>query len=384
MTQLGNGPHTGGSAAAGPEDREVLIVGGGIAGIEALMTLADLGDRHLRVRLVAAHPSFVLRPQIVGEPWGGSPLHIDLERLCRAFCADFLLGTVTHVDSEARTVATAGGATLGYDELLLAPGAHLELPYRSTRVLGFGALPDVLAAGAGSVAVVVPPTTSWTLPAYELALLTAGTGREVRVVTGETTPLAAFGPGTSAATHDFLAGHGVEVELDAAPAAGADLSGLADTVIALPLLRGPAIGGLPLDHHGFVRVDEHMAVTGRQHIHAAGDATDGTIKQGGLAGQQADTAAAAIVRSWGGDPPPTLYEPILRGRLTAADGAEELFLRRALDDADVGKSSSDKLWDPPGVVCAWRLARWLNYRRDELDLYTTDHVAQPPISAAVR
>jgi sulfide:quinone oxidoreductase len=382
MSPSGGEPRDGQESAA-PLDREVLIVGGGIAGIEALMTLSDLGDHHLRVRVVAAHPSFVLRPQTVGEPWGGPPLSIDLERLCHAFCADFLLGTVVHVDAEARTVETAAGTTLAYDELLLAPGAHLELPYRATRVLGFGALPAALADGAGSVAVVVPPTTSWTLPAYELAVLAAGRGREVRVVTHERTPLEAFGPGTSVATHDFLAGHGVDVELDAAALAGSDLSGLADTVIALPLLRGPAIGGLPLDRQGFVRVDEHMSVTGLQHVRAAGDATDGPIKQGGLAGQQADTAAAAIVRACGGDPPPTPYEPVLRGKLTAAEGAEELFLRRTLDGEDAGKSSSSKLWEPPGVVCAWRLARWLSYRRDELTLCTTDHVARPPIVAAV-
>lgn len=88
----------------------------------------------------------MLRPQIVGEPWGGVPLHIELECLCHAFGADFLLGTVTHFHPEARTVETAGGTTLAYDELLLAPGAHLELPYRATRVLGFGARPEALAA----------------------------------------------------------------------------------------------------------------------------------------------------------------------------------------------------------------------------------------------
>ena len=56
------------------EARDVLIVGGGIAGVEALMALADLGDNRLQLHLVAGHPSFVLRPQIVGEPWGGPPL----------------------------------------------------------------------------------------------------------------------------------------------------------------------------------------------------------------------------------------------------------------------------------------------------------------------
>jgi sulfide:quinone oxidoreductase len=364
------------------ESREVLIVGGGIAGIEALMALADLGDSRLRLRLVAAHPSFVLRPQIVGVPWGGEPLRIDLERLCRAFGADFRLGTVTGVDPVAHRVHTAGGATLGYERLLLAPGARPALPYRATRVLGFGALPHTLADGlAGSVAILVPAGTTWTLPAYELALLAAAAGRDVRVVTAETSPLEAFGPGAQAAACSWLDRHGVGVETGHPLAAGSDPGDLADTVISLPLLSGSGIVGVELDQHGFVRVDDRLAVVGAEHVHAAGDATAGPVKQGGLAGQQADTAATEIVRSCAGAPPDCAYDPVLRGKLTAADG-EELYLRRALDGADPGRVSSDPLWQPSGIVCAWRLSRWLAFRRGELEQYTVDHVARPATVSA--
>jgi sulfide:quinone oxidoreductase len=357
---------------------EVLVVGGGIAGVEALMAFADLGESRLALRVVAAHPSFVLRPQILGEPWGGEPLHIDLARLCRAFGADFTAGTVSAVDAAEHRVELADGTALAYDRLLLAPGARPALPYSAARVLGFGGLPRALAAtGGGSVAIVVPPGTSWTLPAYELALLTAVRGgRDVRVVTGETTALEAFGPGAQPAIRALLDRCGVVVETGCAPEIGADVGDLAKTVIALPLLAGPAIGGLPLDAHGFVRVDGQMAVVETDHVHGAGDATAGPIKQGGLAGQQADTAATAIVRSCGSDALAVAYEPVLRGKLIAADG-EELFLRRALDGHEAGEASGDRLWEPAGVVCAWRLARWLAYRRDELDAYTLDHVARP-------
>ena len=40
------------------------------------MALADLGDRRLRVELVSPRETFVLRPQMVGEPWGGAPLRV--------------------------------------------------------------------------------------------------------------------------------------------------------------------------------------------------------------------------------------------------------------------------------------------------------------------
>lgn len=359
------------------EPHEVLVVGGGIAGIEALMTLADLGDDRLRVHVVAAHPTFLLRPQLLGEPWGGPPLHIDLEHLCGAFGASFTLGSVRAVDATARRVFTTAGAPLNYERLLLAPGAQLELPYRGTCVLGVDALPQALAADrASSVAIVVPAAASWSMPAYELALLSAGNGRDVRVMTAEAVALEVFGPGTHAAVASLLDRHGVRVETGSAPEIGADLHHLADAVIALPLLTGPRITGLAEDPGGFVRVDERMAVVGTDDVYAAGDAIDRPVKQGGLAGQQADAAAAEVVRSCAGDPPPEAYEPVLRGKLTAPDG-EELFLRRALDGLGPGRASAAPLWQPPSIVCAWRLARWLFYRRDELGRYTLDHVARP-------
>jgi sulfide:quinone oxidoreductase len=369
---------TGGVRLDSPvEPRRVLLVGGGIAGVEALMALADLGDGRLEVHVVADHPSFVLRPQIVGEPWGGPPLHIDLARLCRAFGARFTTATVTGVDAAAHTVTTADDRTLGYERLLLAPGASSSIAYAGTRTLGFGALPDTLAADVpGDVAVLVPPGTSWTLPAYELALLVAAHGRRVCVHTPEKAPLEAFGPGSAEAVASMLTRHGVDVATGSALAPGAPVDELADAVLSLPLLHGPALRGLPTDPHGFVLVDAHQAVPGAEHVHAAGDATSGPVKQGGLAGQQADTAAAEIVRSCGGDALRIPYHPVLRGKLSAPDG-EELYLRRALDGVDAGRTSDAPLWKPAGIVCAWRLAAWLNYRRDELDEYTLDHVARP-------
>lgn len=366
------------SGSADGDAHDVLIIGGGIAGVEALLALTDLGERRLRLRMVAAHPSFVLRPQTVGEPWGGPPLHLDLDRLCRAFGARFVAGTAASVDPRAHLVQMAGGERLEYQRLLLAPGARMTLPYAQTRTLGFGPLPETLATStSGSVAIVVPPGATWTLPAYELALLCAASGREVRVVTNETFALEAFGPGPRAATEAFLGRHGVAVDTSGAPTAGTSPGDLADTVIALPVLHGPAIDGVPRDDRGFIAVDTHMGVPGAVDVHAAGDATRHRIKQGGLAAQQADVAAAAIVRSTGGFAAQGAYEPVLRGKLGALDG-EELYLRRHLDEPDdEGDADPRPLWQPSGVVCAWRLARWLNRRRGELAPFTVDHVAQP-------
>jgi hypothetical protein len=47
----------------------VLIVGGGIAGIEALLALRDLAGDRAEATLVAADPDFVYKPLIVEEPF---------------------------------------------------------------------------------------------------------------------------------------------------------------------------------------------------------------------------------------------------------------------------------------------------------------------------
>lgn len=362
---------------------DVLIVGGGIAGVEALLALADLGDGALRLSVLSAQRSFTLRPQILGAPWGGPPLRVDLEALCADVGARFTLGTVAAVDAASATVTTTSGTVRAYERLLLAPGARQALPYPLVRVLGFGALPATLAtAKSGSVAVVVPPGVTWTLPAYELALLTAAghPGREVRVLTPEHTPLEVFGPGVRRDLDDLLARGGVRVETERAVAADDGVRGLADTVIALPLPRGPGIAGVPTTAGGFIRTGDRGTVAGLEHVWAAGDASDGPIKQGGLAAQQAAAASAAIVRSCGGAVPQPLFPPVLRGRLTAGDG-EDLYLRRVLDGRDVGDAARDPLWIPPSVVCAWRLTRWLAARRPDTagDL---GHVAGAPAPAA--
>ena len=48
----------------------VVIVGGGVAGLEALLALDDLGGDRVSLTLVAPQPDFVYRPLLVEEPFG--------------------------------------------------------------------------------------------------------------------------------------------------------------------------------------------------------------------------------------------------------------------------------------------------------------------------
>ena len=55
------------------EPWRVVIAGGGVAGIEALLGLRTLGEGCLQLTLVTPDLHFVLRPHAVAEPFGGAP-----------------------------------------------------------------------------------------------------------------------------------------------------------------------------------------------------------------------------------------------------------------------------------------------------------------------
>jgi sulfide:quinone oxidoreductase len=57
----------------GDGKRRVLIAGGGIAGMEALLALADLAGDRLELTMVSADPDFRYRPMAVDEPFSLTP-----------------------------------------------------------------------------------------------------------------------------------------------------------------------------------------------------------------------------------------------------------------------------------------------------------------------
>jgi sulfide:quinone oxidoreductase len=128
-----------------------------------------------------------------------------------------------------------------------------------------------------------------------------------------------------------------------------------DRVVTLPLLGGAPIRGIPCDEAGFVPVDEHCRVIGAPGLYAVGDCTDCAIKQGGLATQEADAAAAHIAAAAGALVPAEPFSPVLRGRLMT--GGVDQFLSRSAS----GESRSDdvSLWWPPAKVSGRYIAPWL-------------------------
>ena len=80
-----------------------------------------------------------------------------------------------------------------------------------------------------------------------------------------------------------------------------DPDGTLDRIVALPVLRGRRLDGIPSDAEGFTPVDDTGIVHGFQDVYAIGDVTDRPVKQGGLACQQADVTAAHLAARAGAD-----------------------------------------------------------------------------------
>ena len=361
----------------------VLIAGGGVAALEAALTLRELGEGRVRVELLAPEPSFWYRPVAVAEPFGlGEVRHFDLGRLADAVGARLTLGSLEGVDVDRREARSSAGATIPYDALLIACGAVPKqsvpgaLTFRGPADTdGMRELLDEIEKGEVTrVAFAVPWGATWALPAYELALMTAARrsavdahGVEISLVTPEPEPLQLFGRHASEAVRGLLDEAGVEFVGGAYPVELSDgqllfLTGEsipADRVVALPRLRGQRIDGIPQTVEGFVSVDEHCGVHGADAVFAAGDVTSFPIKQGGIAAQQAVAAAEAIAVLAGAALVPHPFRPVLRGLLLT--GGEPQYLRRDLsgnDDAAEWASASP-IWWPPTKIVGRRLGPFL-------------------------
>ncbi|HEX7299541.1 MAG TPA: FAD-dependent oxidoreductase, partial [Solirubrobacteraceae bacterium] len=105
----------------------VVIAGGGVAGIEALLALRALGGDHVELTLVSPTPDFVYRPLAVAEPFAlGHQRRTPLAEAARRAEAAFVHAPLTSVDVATRTMRLGDGQELAYDALVLATGAASE------------------------------------------------------------------------------------------------------------------------------------------------------------------------------------------------------------------------------------------------------------------
>jgi sulfide:quinone oxidoreductase len=366
-----------------PRERQrVLIAGGGVAALEAMVALSHIAADVVDIELVSPDRDFYYRPLAVGEPFGvGEVLRFDLPGLARGCGATHRLGNLTAVDWEKHEIRTSRNTRLAYDVLLIAIGARPReaipgaLTFRGEvdvpRVRGL--LDDIDRGLVKRVAFAVPGGATWPLPLYELALLTAQhvraggrQGVQITIVTPEERPLGLFGHEASEAVEAQLDAYGIGCrsmtypvsytlgELTVVPDPPLEV----DAVVTLPRLKGVPLAGIPHDDDDFLPVDPTCRIPGVSDVFAVGDITTFPVKQGGLAAQQADVAAGQIAAAAGADVEPETFEPILRGLLL---GESPLFLRAELNGGRGSASVADPeaLWWPAGKIVARYLSPYL-------------------------
>jgi len=363
-----------------------VIVGGGVAALEAMLALRELVGDGIEIELHSPGREFTYQPLLVGEPFGsGKVIEFDLDELARAAGAAFYRDGVVAVEPDRRQIVIHDGERIPYDYLLLCPGAEPQAAVPGSATFwGVGEEGDVtrvvqrLRAGElRRLAFAIPGQVSWSLPIYELALMAeadlsrAGLeGTELTVVSPESSPLAVFGVKASEHLRELLSERGIEVITGAHPVefedGRLDIAGRspieADAVISAPRLEGRRIAGIPCDEYGFVPVDEHNRVVGVEAAFAAGDVTSFPVKQGGLAAQQADTVAEAIAFEIGARGTARPFDPILRAVLWTGAKPQYLYGMPSGGPDATSVFSEEPLWEREGKIVGQYLAPFLSSR----------------------
>jgi len=361
------------------EKARVLIAGGGVAALELLLALRVYAGSEVAITLLSGAAEFAPPAMTVAEPFerGGAQTYAWAQ-IVAEHDARLVVDKLVAVDTGARTAFTHGGRRIPFDVLVVATGARRVAPLDGA--LTFGTHPAAatqlheLVAGLrtaehADVAFALPWPSSWSLPLYEIALLTAADLREhgstarVRIVTPEEHALQLLGPAARDAVTPLLDALGVELVCGAQPRAvvtgGVQLDDgtivAADQVVTLADVVARPVPGLPTDCAGFVPVDRYGAVAGQDCVYAAGEVTSFPLRQGGLAAQQADVVAAAIAARYAGGEAPAPFAPVLRARLTTS-GAPLYFQARASGQS---VASHRALWSPPGKIAGRFVAPYL-------------------------
>jgi NADH dehydrogenase FAD-containing subunit len=313
----------------------VLVLGTGVAALEAAFLLRARLHGRVEVQLVCEHDDFLFRPNLVYVPFGAdlaaSQLSMDVVPATGEI--GLQIGQVEGVDTDIGRVHLVDGEQLPYEHLVIATGAisrPQEVPGLQEHAVNIWDSAGMLAlrerfahvrglAREGSpqrVLFVVPRHNRCSLPLYEVALMLDTWLRRERarehVGIGFVTHELSFAEACGPRMHDILEREFIERRIEAHAAEGlvevhADQASLSDgrserfdLLVTIPP-HTPRIryDGLPIDERGFLRVESGTRqVLGHPELYAPGNAGDFPLKDVFLALLQADAVAdhvAAVV-----------------------------------------------------------------------------------------
>ena len=379
---------------------QVVVAGGGFAGVEAAMYVKHrLGER-AQVTLIADRPRFLFRPYLSYVPFGlvAEAVEVDLARIAQVRDFTFRLGRVQAVRPDAQAVVVDDEA-VAFDYLVVATGAapaasavpglaeQAYVLWHATDMnrLRHGFQEVLRAVEAGETRRIVfgvPPDCRWAGPLYEMVFMLAawlqwqGARKQVTLalVSAEREHLSILGAGIHEVLTAELERWGIEVYLEHETVrveAGALVFEKAerqpfDVLIAAPVHR-PAVTWtpLPLNADGFVRTKPSTRqVPGHATIYAVGDASDYPVKQAFLALLQADAAAEHLAARVRDAEPAFAFEPQSIWVMDQLDQA--VFARVPLGESDEA-TEVDRV--PPGEIQRMLLGARLPQPFGESPLY---------------
>src|SRR3954470_9843055 len=101
--------------------QRVVIAGGGVAAVDALLALRELVGPHVAIELLAPERDLVHRPSSVAVPFGfGAPEPLDIDALVARMGARVRRAALAGVDRDRGLAMLAGGGSVPYDRLVVA------------------------------------------------------------------------------------------------------------------------------------------------------------------------------------------------------------------------------------------------------------------------
>ena len=356
----------------------VVIAGGGFAGVVAAESLATRLDPEHQITLVSRSDQFIFYPALVRLAFGKCELadvSFDLRQALPSRRVRFIKAEVARVDPAFRRVILGHGEVegdLSYDYLILALGRRLA----TERITGYfeyaNHLLDVEGAlkfgealrqfNKGRAVLGQCPGARLPVPVYETAFALSRylTERGVRDSVGITIispdpPTYQLGDAevaralrTALETHnvEFLPDFSVD-RVTATAVMPESRHGMNyDLLMLLPPFRGPGpVTGLTISQEdGYIGVDETMRVKGAAQMYAAGDCVNlSGPKLGHMAVQQAEVVAANITAEIRGQPPAASYNHEMM--LVIDEGSQEsIYLHKGLWDDEPATVKQGRFW----------------------------------------
>ena len=356
----------------------VVIIGGGFAGIVAAETLAKkLGDEH-QITLVSRGRKFTFYPALVRLAFGECERHeidFDIRKAMLDRRVRFVEGEVARIHPEEQLITFAHGDFIGnmhYDFLVLAVGRRLKTELISgyfenaNHLLGVKDAEKlrekINAFQQGQALIGYCPGARLPVPVFETAFALSRRLQErgerdrckITVVSSEQMDAMFGGVMMSEALSGLLKAHEIELVCNFAIRKVTPDSLIADdgrtlsydfNMIIPPFGGpGPIVGSQFVDADGYVRVDRTMRVRHLERTYAVGDCVSFTgPKMGHMAVRQAEIAAENVLAEIKGKQPSAKYDHEILLVLDA-DGNESTYLQKDLWRDEPAHIQQSRFW----------------------------------------